>query len=232
VRAGRQRLKGETGGRGSLTGVRVLGVWAFGGLAAACSLAFPAKTVPIFRAASPLNRVLGGPGRRVRQHVQALSRIHDYLAHATRHKRATRFAWHNFPSCASHVEEAIAVHKLVERFCGRRLRELDADASVEDVVGPTATVSLRGLDMVEVAELVAALEKEAAVTHEPELADEPPDVLAAGVLGQVLLGPAATRTRWDPVTVWRRSVRGVINERVRWRGGCTCGTWEGRPTTR
>jgi hypothetical protein len=148
---------------------------------------------------SPLISVLSGPGRCVRQHVQALSRIHDYLAHATRHKRATRFAWHYFPNCASHIEEAIAVQKLVERFCGRRLRELDADASVEDVVGPTATVSRRGLEIVEVADLVAALEKEAAVGHEPELADEPLDVLAAGVLGQVLLGAAATRARWEPV---------------------------------
>jgi len=37
-----------------------------------------------------------------------------------------------------------------------------------------------------------------------------------------LLGPWAERSRWDPKTIRTRSVRAVINERVRHSGGCVC----------
>jgi hypothetical protein len=38
-----------------------------------------------------------------------------------------------------------------------------------------------------------------------------------------LLGAAVQTSHWDAATIWVRSIRGVINERVRHRGGCTCG---------
>jgi hypothetical protein len=37
-----------------------------------------------------------------------------------------------------------------------------------------------------------------------------------------LLGPWAPSCTWDPSTVWVRSVRGIIRERVRQHGGCSC----------
>jgi hypothetical protein len=35
-----------------------------------------------------------------------------------------------------------------------------------------------------------------------------------------LLGFVAST--WDPATIWVRSIRTIVNERVRHRGGCTC----------
>ena len=37
-----------------------------------------------------------------------------------------------------------------------------------------------------------------------------------------LLGPWSERSRWDTRTIRMRSVRGVINERVRHSGACVC----------
>jgi len=38
-----------------------------------------------------------------------------------------------------------------------------------------------------------------------------------------LLGPALETSHWDAATIWVRSIRGIINERVRHCGGCKCG---------
>jgi hypothetical protein len=43
-----------------------------------------------------------------------------------------------------------------------------------------------------------------------------------------LLGPASRLSRWDPHTIWTRSLRGIVNERVKHRGGCSCGESESR----
>lgn len=37
-----------------------------------------------------------------------------------------------------------------------------------------------------------------------------------------LLGSVASASTWDPVTIWVRSIRSIVNERARHRGGCTC----------
>jgi hypothetical protein len=47
--------------------------------------------------------------------------------------------------------------------------------------------------------------------------------LAAESVAKPLLGSAWGRSHWDPGTIWSRSLRGVINERVRYRDGCSCG---------
>ena len=57
---------------------------------------------------------------------------------------------------------------------------------------------------------------------DPELVDRELEALTAEYALTTLLGPVRSQCHWDPETVWRRSVRGLINERVRQSEGCTC----------
>jgi len=100
--------------------------------------------------------------------------------------------------------------------------DLDLDASVAEVLRDPASVKLRGLALQEVAAVVAALEKEFAAGR--ERVQDRPTGWHAEVIGRVLMGHAIGRSSWDPSSVWSRSVRAVVNERVRNRGPtCTCG---------
>jgi len=67
---------------------------------------------------------------------------------------------------------------------------------------------------------------------ELEYGAESPEFTAAlenatsGHAFKALLGPASGLSQWDPQTIWARSVRGIVNERIKHRGGCSCGESE------
>lgn len=135
---------------------------------------------------------------------------------STRTKPAEDFAVLHFGGCASHSQEASAVFLAVERMCGSELQALDPDAALRDVLPPR----LSARDSLDELEHELALEEELTSRRLVRLAlrrhaDEA--VLKA------LLGPLADGSSWDPMTIWTRSARGVINERVRLHGGeCSC----------
>jgi hypothetical protein len=172
--------------------------------------------------------VLGGPtGRMMRIDSDTVSRIGARLARATRRGRARTFGRRQFPTCEVHAHETGAVYSLAEAFTGGPVHNLDLDGSFGDAFGDPGVVALRGLNMAEVVAVVAAIEREYGAGREDT--QVPPMDRAAEVLGRVLLGQAATGSDWDARTVWRRSIRSLVNERARCRGGCTCGSEAGRP---
>ena len=159
--------------------------------------------------------------RRDRQMSGIAGWIQDRLATRTRGGRAKRFADRYFLDCPAHSGEGAAVYRALERLSARPSLAITPDVAVADIVGHAGSIPLRGLDSVEIAELVAALETAWDVrrssAEEPAIA-----AVLSVVLSRWLLGPAIEAVRWDPETIWSRSVRGIINERVRRSGGCPC----------
>jgi hypothetical protein len=131
-------------------------------------------------------------------------------------KGAQAFVNHYFRGCRKHAEEASAVFLAVEQLCGSDLADLDPEAALRDVL-PEQTFHF---DSLEAVELELALEEE--LKHE--------DLVKMAIrrhmdetIMKALLGPAAAACSWDPRTIWARSARGVINERVRLQAGdCVC----------
>jgi len=127
------------------------------------------------------------------------------------------FVTRHFGGCEKHAEEAAAVFLAVEKVCGSRLAGLDPDAALRDVLPKQKSAT----DSLEAVELELALEEELSKRDLVKLAIRR---LANETLMKALLGPAAAGSSWDPATILARSARGVINERVRLRGGeCSCG---------
>jgi hypothetical protein len=144
-------------------------------------------------------------------------------------KRAEAFITRHFSGCGKHAEEAAAVFLAVEKMCGSRLAGLDPDAALRDVLPEQMSAK----DSLEAVEFELALEEELSRKDLVKLAIRR---LADENLMKALLGPAAAGSSWDPATIWVRSARGVINERVRLRGGkCWCAempsTNETQPTS-
>ena len=156
--------------------------------------------------------------------------IRGRLAARSARGRAGAFASCHFASCETHAREAAAVHRVVERLSPKPRREISLDATIADILGTPDSPHLKGLDPLDVAELVIALEAEWGISSSAArrtVSDEAWSV----VLARLLLGRAVERTTWEPKNIWARSVRGVINERARWAGGCTCSEEKRRPTT-
>lgn len=149
-----------------------------------------------------------------------LSRLSPF---ATR-KRALAFAAKHFSGCDTHRQHAEAVHAGLEHLTGRALKELDPETVVAEILpAPRASGShgeARGaVDSLDAVELQLALEAE---LGKQELVKQALGQHLAAHALKALLGPAAERTTWDPATIRLRSVRGIINERVRHTGTCTC----------
>ena len=126
----------------------------------------------------------------------------------TRRTRAADFAA-IVDGCKVHRREARAVFSSLEALLNRPLHSLSPETSI--------------------AELLPLVSE-----------DEPPnlvpgaarvsDLVAQGLRDYLrekaresLLGPVARECRWTPDTIGARSIRGIVNERVRLSGGCTCG---------
>jgi hypothetical protein len=130
--------------------------------------------------------------------------------------RAHTFADTYFAGCPAHRREAQATFEALEQVAGRVLLALDADATVGAVLGSRdATPPADSLDVIEAQ---MALEEELA---RPTHMAEGFWMARADKVVRSLLGPAAQQSTWEPDTIWLRSVRGVVNERVRHREGCT-----------
>lgn len=110
------------------------------------------------------------------------------------------------------------MHVALTRIARRELPGLDPDAALGTVLGPVA----EDADSLDELERALALEEDLPNGLGADGAVATTDIWPGAVLS-ALLGPAARQCRWDPSTLWTRSMRGVVNERVRWRGGCTCG---------
>jgi hypothetical protein len=126
----------------------------------------------------------------------------------------------HFPGCAVHCEEAAAVYTTVESLNGGRIGSDDPDIPLAQLVPEMARRALSQGDSLDVIENQMALEAELASSELTSLALAE---LADESVVKPLLGSAWGRSRWDPGTIWSRSLRGVVNERVRYRGGCSCG---------
>jgi hypothetical protein len=129
-------------------------------------------------------------------------------------RRADDFARARFPQCAVHREEAAAVFATLEILNRGPLHVSDPDVPLAELL-PT-----RGVDSLDAIERKMALEAELGSS---EIASLALAELADESVSKPLLGPAWSHSSWDPATIWSRSLRGVVNERVRHRGGCTCG---------
>jgi hypothetical protein len=128
-----------------------------------------------------------------------------------------------------HATEASAVYAAAERLRRAPLGDLDLDATVEDVLGDSLLL-MASRDSLDLMEQLMAIEEE----FGPQVIDAKAEVtrsLLGDAVFRVLLGDISQRTGWSSETVWARSVRGIINERVRCRGGCACVQASGRPTT-
>jgi len=122
-----------------------------------------------------------------------------------------------FGSCDAHRREARAVHEALEALAKQPLPAVDPGAVLGDVLP---------------AEWVSQLQRPRSPTA--------PDATLAQMLGtqavvrdalytyltqrlrSTLLGPAAEASTWDTDTLPIRSVRGLVDERVRHSGGCAC----------
>ena len=151
-----------------------------------------------------------------------LSGLRSRLFGRGRRARATRFGETLYPACRVHAQEAAAVYEVLERLAGCQLPELDPKATIGDfVTPPSQRRSLEGLTLREVAALVIELEAKWGITTLPRADDFAGDAYGAAVL-RALLGPAAQGCTWTGESIWPRSVRSVINERVRGQAGCVC----------
>jgi len=98
------------------------------------------------------------------------------------------------------------------------IREL-LSSRLQDLPLSKANADFDSLDQVE---LLMALEEEHGAPATVPLLEE----WTSEHVFKTLLGPASSATSWAPVTIWARSVRGIVNERVRCMGGCSCGARE------
>lgn len=151
------------------------------------------------------------------------------LGTLTRSGRARQFGAVHFSHCRVHANEAEAVYAAAERLRRQTLGDFDLDATVEDILGQSPGL-IGGRDSLDLIEQLMAIEEEFGARVIDAEAKVTRSLLGDAVF-RVLLGDIAQNSRWSSETIWARSFRGIINERVRWRGGCACVQASGRPTT-
>ncbi len=157
------------------------------------------------RLATPLNR---GVRRTAAAPCLAPGRMR-YLRKVieTRRTRAADFA-SLVGGCKIHRREARAVFMSLEELLKRPLRALSPETSIVELL-PWVQGGERDILVLGAArrsDLVAYALRE--YLREKARAS--------------LLGPFVQKCTWTPDTIGARSVRGIVNERVRLRGGCTC----------
>lgn len=143
------------------------------------------------------------------------------------HNRAQEFAAHNFAAaCSVHRAEAISVHEALQRLCKRELPSIEPDTPVGEIVPaptrlpPSLSDPRSGADPLDRIEFAMAVEEEQGSMSDQEMDAVIKDFSRTEHVFNTLLGFVAST--WDPATIWVRSIRTIVNERVRHRGGCTC----------
>jgi hypothetical protein len=146
----------------------------------------------------------------------------------TSRKTAQEFAAHNFAGCSVHQAEAISVHEALQRLCKMELSGLDLAKLVGDVVPAPNTLprspsySNSCVDSLERIEVAMAVEEEQGSLSDQEMEDLMKDLSKTEYVFNALLGSVVTVSTWNRSTIWVRSIRTIVNERVRHHGGCTC----------
>jgi hypothetical protein len=144
-------------------------------------------------------------------------------------KIALKFATENFASCDVHQTEAIAVHQALQYLCENELPQLKRETLVREILLPPmrlANCSLHThfqMDSLDRVELATAIEGERGSISDFEVDNFVDDLKRTHQIFDTLLGSVSRASRWDPVTIWSRSIYSIINERVRHREGCSCG---------
>jgi hypothetical protein len=131
----------------------------------------------------------------------------------------SEFARTHFAGCVVHTQEAEAVYATIEALNHRPVGSADPDITLAELV-PQLARTAASQDSLDAVEQQMAIEAE---LGSGDIASGAVSELAHESVAKPLLGPAWGRSRWDPATIWSRSFRGVVNERVRYRGGCSCG---------
>ena len=136
-----------------------------------------------------------------------------------RSERALAFAATHFAGCSAHLIQAEAVHEQLAILAKSEALTVAPDDRIADLLGHSASIPDDAVDSLDRVELEMALEEE---LLQPELVKGAVGASSAEHTLATLLGPWRPYCPWDPETVWLRSVRGIINERVRHSGGCYC----------
>ena len=143
------------------------------------------------------------------------------------HNTAQEFAAHNFAAgCSVHRAEAIPVYEALQHLCKREFPTIESDTPVGEILpAPTRLppcLSNPGsiTDPLVRIELAIAAEEEKGSMSDQEMDDVRKDLSRTEYVFDALLGSVAST--WEPATIWVRSIRTIVNERVRYRGGCTC----------
>ena len=138
-------------------------------------------------------------------------------------RRADAFASTHFGSCPGHCREAVAVHRALESLCDGALDNLDPEVRIGELLPDSQAA---GPHRIEAQALGQTLRSREVVPRAIErfaanlaIAVEQ---LPAQRLMRALLGSTARHSTWEPQTIWSRSVRGLVNERVKHTGDCSC----------
>jgi hypothetical protein len=138
--------------------------------------------------------------------------------------RADAFASDHFGSCPGHHREAAAVHQALESLRGEALDRLEPEGRIADLLPGNQARDSHRIDVYQA--LGQPLRSREGVPRAIELFAAQITIaieqLPSQMLMSRLLGSTARRCTWEPRTIWSRSVRGVINERVKHTGDCSC----------
>jgi hypothetical protein len=152
--------------------------------------------------------------------VRTLGAVGELLSGARRQRESSElFAKTHFHGCVIHLQEAVAVHRALERLSRRQLPDLNPDITVSELLRDHP--NWQAIDSLGVVEFLMAVEAEYEQGQPPISYPTRDEALGVAVL-RALLGPASHATAWTGDTIWMRSIRGVINERARLRSGCSC----------
>lgn len=133
--------------------------------------------------------------------------------------RADAFAAAHFQTCQPHRAHARAVHDELEALARRELPSVDPNDTIAELLSHLRDAQPAAGDSLDRVELQMALEED---LYNTELADRALHTWDAEQVLARLLDKQHPFSQWDAETVWSRSVRGIVNERVRCSGGCTC----------
>jgi hypothetical protein len=134
-------------------------------------------------------------------------------------EQASTLAARHFPACEAHRREAAAIYLALDRMHPTSLHQLNIDMTIGELLPQLMSSRRPALDSLEAIELQMAVEEE---LDPRDLAKLAVAQVAEESVMQALLGAAAENSKWDARTIWVRSVRGVINERVRHADDCAC----------
>jgi hypothetical protein len=133
--------------------------------------------------------------------------------------RAAKFAA-KCGTCAVHQREARSLHRTLEELARRDLPDVDPENTIVELLrGASRTLSAFPDDPITSQERFA-LRRQMMINSEMMAIALKRSVMDH--LRQRLLGRAAAKSTWQAQTLPVRSLRGVVAERVRWRGGCSC----------